>query len=228
MTIIASAILGAKKLNDERFVGLLDDEVDRLVEALANGENINPSDKIFRMALNFVLITCFGRSTSSSSSDQDEEEDDQDARSTTDKEEECDKESEKAKQSKREARKEQNEKKKKEEDALYQELSAVLKRGNQFTGIRNNFTTYLPAFSFLDAAFLKTEELYKEFIQKERDPLYHRLINETLQNSEECVVKSLVDMKEMGQLDDNDILVTAGNKKQISRKIERYNRIFLY
>ena len=211
MTIIASAILGVKKLNDERFVGLLDDEVDRLVEALANGENINPSDKIFRMALNFVLITCFGRSTSSSS-DQDEEEDDQDARNTTGREEDGDKESEKAKQNKREAKKQQNEKKK-EEDALYQELSAVLKRDNQFTGIRNNFTTYLPAFSFLDAAFLKTEDLYKEFIEKERNPLYHRLINETLQNSEECVIKSLIDMKEMGQLDDDDILVTAGNKK---------------
>ncbi|KAI7852762.1 cytochrome P450 [Circinella umbellata] len=200
---VASAILGPKKLNDERFVELLDDQVDHLVEALANGEDIDPSDQIFRMALNFVLITCFGRSTSSTC-DQSEEEDGQDAKSTIDKEE-YDKESKKPID-------EGNKKKKQEEEeALYQELLTVLKRGNSFTGIRNNFTTYLPVLSFLDAAFLKTEESYKEFIEKERDPLYRKLIKETLQNGEECVVKSLVDMKEMGQLDDDDILVTAAD-----------------
>ncbi|KAI9262142.1 cytochrome P450, partial [Phascolomyces articulosus] len=159
---VANAILGPKKLNDERFVELLDDQVDRLVDTLAHGDNVNPADPIFRMALNFVLITCFGKSTS-------------------------------------------------KEDALYLELSAVLKRANSFTGIRNNFTTYLPAFSFLDAAFLKTEDHYKEFIEKERNPLYKRLIKETLETGEECVVKSLTDMKEMGQLDDDDILVTAAD-----------------
>ncbi|KAI8139125.1 cytochrome P450 [Fennellomyces sp. T-0311] len=168
---VANAILGPK--NDERFAELLDDQVDRLVDALATGENINPSDLLNRMALNFVLITCFGRSTSVM---EDDEED-----------------------------------KKKEQDKLYEELSAVLKRSNSFTGIRHNFATYLPAFSFLDSAFLKTEDAYQEFIENERDPLYRKLIKETLQRGEECVVKSLSDMKEMGQLDDDDILVTAAD-----------------
>ncbi|KAI9477132.1 cytochrome P450 [Zychaea mexicana] len=186
---VANAILGPKKLNDERFAVLLDDQVDRLVDALATGENIDPADVLFRTALNFVLITCFGRSTSSTPTDNDDDQVEENQENNT---------------------KEQEEQKKKD-DALYEELSAVLKRGNSFTGIRNNFTTYLPALSFLDAAFFKTEDAYKEYIEKERDPLYRRLIKETLQSGEECVVKSLADMKEMGQLDDDDILVTAAD-----------------
>ena len=146
--------------------------MDRLVDALATGENVNPTEALFRMALNFVLITCFGRNTSTMEDD--------------------------------------DENKKTSQDAIYEELSAVLKRSNSFTGIRNNFTTYLPALSFLDSTFLKTEQTYQEFIENERDPLYRKLIKETLQHGEECVVKSLSDMKEMGQLDDDDILVTAG------------------
>lgn len=88
-------------------------------------------------------------------------------------------------------------------DDTLDEVIRVMDHGHDIAS--SDVTTYLPVLSLVLG---KTEEMYRHYIETEREPLFRRLVD---QSGEEGVVRSLKDMKEMGQMDDQDILAAAGN-----------------
>lgn len=87
-------------------------------------------------------------------------------------------------------------------DDTLDEVIRVMDHGHEIAS--SDVTTYLPVLSLVLG---KTEEMYRHYIETEREPLFRRLVD---QSGEEGVVRSLKDMKEMGQMDDQDILAAAG------------------
>lgn len=87
-------------------------------------------------------------------------------------------------------------------DDLLDQVMRVMHQGHEIAS--SDVTTYLPVLSLVLG---KTEEMYRHYMETEREPLFRHLVETS---GDEGVIRSLKDMKEMGQMDDQDILAAAG------------------
>lgn len=92
-------------------------------------------------------------------------------------------------------------------DPLFKEVVAVTDEGMKLAGAAEDMSSFLPILSVLDILFRK-ERRMRNFAENKRNPLYRRLIREALASDKDCLLKSLYELKDQYNLDDDDIMVT--------------------
>ncbi|KAI9491715.1 cytochrome P450 [Zychaea mexicana] len=96
------------------------------------------------------------------------------------------------------------------QDPLFQDIIGIVDQGMKWAGAAEDMSTFLPILTFLDVIHRK-ERRMKDFIEKRRNPLFRRLIKESLEGDAHCLVKSLYECKEEFDLDEDAILVTIND-----------------
>ena len=93
-------------------------------------------------------------------------------------------------------------------DPLFVDVITVIDKNMKMCGVAEDTAWFLPILSVLDF-ILRKEVKQKAFIEEKRNPLFRRLIKESLASGEDSLTKSLYALKdETGLLDDDGIMVT--------------------
>lgn len=91
-------------------------------------------------------------------------------------------------------------------DPLFCNVVGVVDEGMKLCGADNDMSTFLPIMDLFDV-FVRKERGFRDFVEKKRNPLFRRLLKEALESDTDCLLKSMYDLKEEFELDDDNILV---------------------
>lgn len=90
-------------------------------------------------------------------------------------------------------------------DPEFREIVRVIDQSMKFAGVAEDISSFLPILTVLDVVYRKERKL-KRFIEEVRNPLFRRLIKESLDSGEECLAKWFYEYKDE-EVDDHGILV---------------------
>ncbi|KAJ8657340.1 hypothetical protein O0I10_006893 [Lichtheimia ornata] len=94
-------------------------------------------------------------------------------------------------------------------DPEFREIVRVIDQSMKFAGVAEDISSFLPILTVLDVIYRKERKL-KKFIEEVRNPLFRRLIKESLDSGEECLAKWFYEYKDE-EVDDHGILVALSD-----------------
>ncbi|KAI8334327.1 cytochrome P450 [Chlamydoabsidia padenii] len=92
------------------------------------------------------------------------------------------------------------------DDPLFKEITHFVKTSMKYGGAEGDLSQFLPIFNRFDFLTGKKRE-FVNFINNYRDPLFARLIKEACEGDADCLIKTVVALKEEYELDDTDVIV---------------------
>ncbi|KAI8334328.1 cytochrome P450 [Chlamydoabsidia padenii] len=92
------------------------------------------------------------------------------------------------------------------DDPLFKEVMDYVEKSMKYGEAEGDLSQYLPVVKYLDFLIGK-KHLFDDLINNYRDPLFKRLIKEALESDTDCLIKTMVALKEEYGLDDTDIIV---------------------
>ena len=95
-------------------------------------------------------------------------------------------------------------------DPLLHEILEFLEEGLTIGGPHNDIGGFLPFLKFMDV-ILRRDKMFSEWIKKKRDPVINILLDRAYSTDQDNMFKRLHDQQQKLELDDEDLLVTAGS-----------------
>ncbi|KAG0184873.1 hypothetical protein DFQ28_010303, partial [Apophysomyces sp. BC1034] len=96
------------------------------------------------------------------------------------------------------------------DDPLATQIIYYIEGMFQETGTVGDITAFLPILSYIDR-FTGIQKRYEDITTKGRDIYFGQMIQEALNSDRDCLIKELYKIKEEGELDEYDLLVTIGD-----------------
>ncbi|KAI7856546.1 cytochrome P450 [Circinella umbellata] len=95
-------------------------------------------------------------------------------------------------------------------DPLLHQILEFIEEGLTIGGPHNDIGGFLPILKFLDV-ILRRDKMFSKWIKEKRDPVISTLLNRAYSTDQDNMFKRLHDQQQKLELDDEDILVTAGD-----------------
>ncbi|KAI9245376.1 cytochrome P450 [Phascolomyces articulosus] len=92
------------------------------------------------------------------------------------------------------------------QDPLFRTMIGLIDEGMEKADASADISTFLPIISFMDIIFQR-EKGIADFIRDKRDPLFRHLIQQAIENENDCLLKTIYKNKKISRLDDDDIMV---------------------
>ncbi|KAI9275905.1 cytochrome P450 [Phascolomyces articulosus] len=96
------------------------------------------------------------------------------------------------------------------EDPLLHQIIEFIEEGLVIGGVQNDLGGFLPVLKFLDV-ILRRDKMFRKWISEKRDPLIAKLLDIAYNSDQDNLFKRLRDQQQELGLDDEDLLVTAGD-----------------